>query len=232
MLNGCDGLAFGGSTPRLGRAGRRRTSRLCLLVFGTAATLTELAGLANALAEIVELAAANLAVANHFHLGDARRLHGKSPLHAFIVDNPADGEHRFQAAALSRYHGANEGLDALFGAFNDLHADRHSVADVKLQFILSEPSLLDGLDVFIPHDTTPVSVTFGDCLMIKSLAAQKVRSSIFRASNRLLHTPLVNLRVVSADQHIRHAQASKIARPRVLRILQARRLIRMGKLGE
>src|SRR3954464_8449657 len=64
------------------------------------ALLHQTRGLADALAQVVQLGPAALAAALDRHAGDERRVEWIDALNAFIVHNPADGEGRVDAAAL------------------------------------------------------------------------------------------------------------------------------------
>src|SRR5664279_5255927 len=87
------------------------------------AALFEAPGLAQLLAQEVELGAADLAVAQHFQLVDGGAIQGEDTLHAHAARHFADGEGGAHAAALDADDDALEELDALLLAF--LHLDVH-----------------------------------------------------------------------------------------------------------
>src|SRR5262245_40544986 len=93
--------------PLLGRVGRCFDHRLA------AAALAQLDGLADAVAEEVELGATDHAGTLHFDLGDARRVQRELALDAFPLHDPPHRERLPRAAAGAGDHDAVEDLDPL-----------------------------------------------------------------------------------------------------------------------
>ena len=86
-------------------------------------------GLADALAEEVQLGAADLAVADDLDVVDARAVQLERPLHPDAAGDPPDGDGRSDAAVPRiRITSALEDLDALAVALDDLRGDLDGVA--------------------------------------------------------------------------------------------------------
>src|SRR5262245_53364910 len=66
---------------------------------GLALALAQAGGLADAVAEVVQLRPPHLASALHLDLRDPRRVQREDPLHALALHDPADGEHLVQPLA-------------------------------------------------------------------------------------------------------------------------------------
>src|SRR5436309_2067865 len=82
---------------------------------------------AYAFAKVSELRATNRALAFHFDLVHARRMHREHALDTLAVADAADGEHFVQATSAFADHHAGENLDALFVAFDHLRVHAHRV---------------------------------------------------------------------------------------------------------
>src|SRR5258708_23571259 len=92
------------------------------------AALADARPLAHLLAQVVQLGAAHVAVAQHLDAVDARRVQQEGALHADAVGDAADGELRTQAdLAAERDDHALEHLDALARSLHDLDVDAHRV---------------------------------------------------------------------------------------------------------
>src|SRR5437899_3108766 len=85
----------------------------------TLAAFTQTGGLADAVAQVVKLGAANTARALYLDLGDLRRVKRKYSFHALALNDAADGEHRPQAFTLPGDDDAAEDLDAFLLAFQN-----------------------------------------------------------------------------------------------------------------
>ena len=95
------------------------------------AALLQADGLADAVAEVVELRPAGDARPLHHDLGDPRRVEGELPLHPLALHDAADGEHLAGAGAAAGDHDAAEDLDPLLLAFEDAAVDVDRVADLE-----------------------------------------------------------------------------------------------------
>ena len=99
--------------------------------------LLDLRLLAHAVAQVVQLGAADLAAAQSLHGNDRGGMHGEYLLAANAVANAADGDRLVDAAVLLGDDGAVEGLVADAVALLDADGDAHGVADVHFgQFAL------------------------------------------------------------------------------------------------
>jgi hypothetical protein len=83
------------------------------------AALAQRGGLADSLAQEVELGAAGLAVAHDFDLLDARAVHLEGALDADAAGDAADRDGSLDATTAEAHDGAFEDLDALARAFDD-----------------------------------------------------------------------------------------------------------------
>src|SRR5262249_29574913 len=115
--------------------------------------LAEAGRLADAVAEVVELGAADHAGALHFHLGDLRRVQRENTFHAFALHDAANGEALTHAFAAAGDHRAAEDLHAFFRAFEDALVHLDLVADFEgrdIFFLLG--GFLDQPHQAILHD--------------------------------------------------------------------------------
>src|SRR5262249_14720534 len=96
--------------------------------------------LADALAEVGELRAADGAFALDFDFFNAGRMLAENALHAFAVANAADGESGLAPAPAFADHPAGDPRDALLVAFHALGVDAHAAANGKFNGFL--PKLL------------------------------------------------------------------------------------------
>ena len=94
--------------------------------------LANLGCLADAVAQVVQLGAADIAVAHGLDLLDRGRVDRENLFHADAVGQAADGDGLFDAAVLLGDDGALEDLNTLTGAFLDLHVDANGVAHQDL----------------------------------------------------------------------------------------------------
>ena len=92
--------------------------------------------LAGQIAQIVELGAANLAVALDFDLVDVRAVEREDTLDAFAIGDAAHGDGFGVAGSLAGNHGSGEYLDAFFPAFFDFVVDANGVADHKVRMLI------------------------------------------------------------------------------------------------
>src|SRR6185503_13132667 len=91
------------------------------------AALAEGRGLADPLAQEVQLGATNLAVTQDLDLVDPRAVDLERPFHADTGCDPADRDRPGDASAAQSHHDALEDLDALAVALDDLGGDLHGV---------------------------------------------------------------------------------------------------------
>src|SRR5574341_409793 len=106
---------------------------MCLLHGGLDALFLEAGRLAPASAQVVQLRAAHLGAADHFHLVYARRAEEEGALHADTVrGQAAHREIRVVAAFAHADDGAFEFLDALFVAFHNAHVNADAVPRLEL----------------------------------------------------------------------------------------------------
>ena len=78
--------------------------------------------------------------------GDAGAVQGENAFHGNVVGNLADREGLGDSVAAALDDHAGEGLDALFGAFDDLEVDADGVAGAELGKVGTEVPVMDGGD--------------------------------------------------------------------------------------
>src|SRR4051812_28230432 len=133
-------------------ASRRISPFYCLLLdvgLGGARLLADASRFARAIAQVIELGAANLAFALHLDRGDERRVSLERALHALAGGNLAHDEGGVEAAVALCDHHALEGLHALSPALDPVDVHEHGVARLEIRDGLAEPLdffLLDRLD--------------------------------------------------------------------------------------
>ena len=111
-----------------------------------------LGGLTTALAQIVQLRAANLTLAGNGDAVHTGRMQRERTLDAYTVRSAANSE-RFAARAVTACdYDAFERLKTLTVTFNNLNLYLYSVADVELGDVRAQLSILDGTDDFIHCD--------------------------------------------------------------------------------
>ena len=128
---------------RLGRRRDRRNSRdggrrRCGVRHARLFFLHQRRALAEALAQIGQLGAADRAFALDFHLVHARRVQRENALHAFAVADAADGEHLVQPATAPANDHAGKNLDALFVAFDHFGVHAHGIAHREIRGVLAK----------------------------------------------------------------------------------------------
>ena len=101
------------------------------VVTGSEAALADAGATAHAVAEVVELGAADVAAGGDLDLLDLRRVHGERALHADAERLLADGEGLAQAGALALDHDALEHLGAAAVALDDLEVHPHAVTRLE-----------------------------------------------------------------------------------------------------
>src|SRR6185436_18517903 len=111
-----------------------------------AAAVAEAAGLAEAVAEEVELGAAGVGAADDLELGDHRAVDRELALDADLVDDAADRNHLVGRAALAGDEDALEDLDPLLVALDDADVDVDRVTDVHDRDVGLEGGRGEGLD--------------------------------------------------------------------------------------
>ena len=94
--------------------------------------------LAFALAEVVELGAADGTLALDFDFGDARRVEREYALDTLAVAHAADGEFRVDARAALADDDARIYLRAFLVAFHNARVHLHGVADVECRTVCLE----------------------------------------------------------------------------------------------
>ncbi len=158
---------------------------LCRGGHGFGLFLHERGTLADALAEVGELGAADTAGALHLHLVHARGVRGENALHAFAVADAADGEHLVQPVAAAPDDDARENLDAFLLAFHDLGVDAHAVANGELHRFFAVLFLLN----FIQY-----------CLVHKFLWLECWRTGVLRRPPAIHHSTAPSLRFFSTNK--------------------------------
>lgn len=94
--------------------------------------------LANALAKVRELGAADGAVAFHFDFFDARRMHRENAFDAFAVADASDGECRVHAASSPSDDYTGKDLNSFFVAFDDFGVHTDGVTDGEIEGLFAE----------------------------------------------------------------------------------------------
>src|SRR5262249_49072480 len=115
------------------------------------AAFLETHGLADAIAEEVQLGAADDAGALDLDLGDPRRVERELALDPLPLHDAADGERLTQARAGAGDHHAVEYLDALFLAFENSRVHVHRVADGEVLDLRFEATLFDEGQCLLTH---------------------------------------------------------------------------------
>lgn len=102
--------------------------------------------LANPVAEIVQLGAANLASLHHLDLGDLWGMDLEDPLHTFAIGDLPDGERLVDPGAAASDHDSFENLDSLLAALDHsgVHIDR--VPGAEFRDVLFHLFTLDFVD--------------------------------------------------------------------------------------
>jgi hypothetical protein len=107
------------------------------------AAFDEAGRLADAVAEEVQLGAADPGVTLHNHFGHFRRMKRERALNTFTCNDPPDGEHFTGSRAAAGNHDSREDLDALLIAFQNPGVNVDGVADVECQVVLAEAGLFN-----------------------------------------------------------------------------------------
>lgn len=128
-----------------------------------AAALAQPNGLADPVAEIVQLGPPGNALALDLDLADSRRVQWELPLDALALHDPANGERLAATGARAGNHRAIEDLRPLFVAFQDADMHVHRVADLKRRQLRLQARLLDLGQDFLTHGSflSPGVVTPG-----------------------------------------------------------------------
>ena len=116
-----------------------------LVCLGT--LLADASSLADAVAQIVELCAVDLAVTDNLELGDLRGVHREGTLDADTEADLADREGLACACAAHADDVALEDLNTLAVAFLDAVVNLHIVADEDLRNVFADLLTLDSADV-------------------------------------------------------------------------------------
>ena len=88
---------------------------------------------AGAVAEVIQLRAADAALAFYFQLFDFWRVERENTFDAFVIHNAADGERLVDAVPFFHDHGAGENLDTFLVPFDNSLVDIDNVADIELR---------------------------------------------------------------------------------------------------
>src|SRR3954452_18385398 len=126
-----DGAVAGGGLGLELRDGVVQQACLDDLLGADVAALADARGLADAVAQVVELRAPDVAAGGDLDLLDLRRVHGERALHADAERLLADGERLAHAVALALDHHALEDLRTATRALDDLEVDADAVARVE-----------------------------------------------------------------------------------------------------
>ena len=89
----------------------------------------DLRGGADLITQIVQFRAADAALTQNLEASDTRGMNRENTFHALAVGDAAQRDRLGDAATITRNHNALEGLNTLFAAFNDLHANFQRVAN-------------------------------------------------------------------------------------------------------
>lgn len=94
-------------------------------------------GFADSLSQIIQLCALGFAASKRSDVKDIRTVQREGPLHTFIVDDSADGEHLVYPPALSGNDSAGENLYPLLIAFHNpaMHIDRIAYFEMRDFFL-------------------------------------------------------------------------------------------------
>src|SRR3984957_11005882 len=153
------------------RAQRKLVLRVFLLVPRAHRPFGDAGGLTAAVAQVVQLSAADGPAALDLDRLDHRRHHREQPFDAFAETDLADGEALLQAAAGPGDADAFEGLDPLALAFLDPHVHAHRVAGRESRDLLAAGEALGLflLELFnhvhrhlLPGLTRPLPVVWRD----------------------------------------------------------------------
>src|SRR5262245_58827385 len=117
---------------RRSSAARRTVGLFALLAVLMCELLADPCGFPGTLAQVVELRAADVALALHLDRGDQRRVRLERALDALPARHLPYDERRVKAAVALRDDHALVGLDALALAFNHAHVDDDRVARSEL----------------------------------------------------------------------------------------------------
>src|SRR5262249_6804079 len=124
---------------------------------GLGAALAQPGRFADAVAQVVELGAADAASAFYLDLGNARRVNREDALHALALDTAPHREALAHALAAASDHSAGTDLDALLLPFENALVDIDSIADLKLRDRRFEGCPLHKADQLVLHDFCPLS---------------------------------------------------------------------------
>src|SRR5213075_2559062 len=113
------------------RDGVVQQPRLDALLRAGVTTLAHAGALADALAQVVQLRAPDVAARGDLDALDLRRVHRERALHADAEGLLADGERLARAVALALDHDALEDLGPAARALDDLEVDLHPVAGLE-----------------------------------------------------------------------------------------------------
>jgi len=121
---------------------------------GSVCALHQEGALADAVAKVVQLGAADFATAGNFDFRDAWGVHGEYALDAFAVGDFADGKRSVHSGTFTGDHEASENLNAFFASFNNPAVDFYRIADVEILDFWFELFLFDFLNDGA-HDLLP-----------------------------------------------------------------------------
>ena len=110
------------------------------------ALLADLRCLAAAVAEVVELGAANLTARHELDLVDDRRVHRELTLHTHLEADLADDEGLANASTLTAEDNALEDLDTRTVTFNDVHVHLDGVTCAEVRDVGLEGGLVEFVD--------------------------------------------------------------------------------------
>ena len=115
------------------------------IVLDAPAALGDAGALADLVAQVVELRAADIAAGSDLELLDLRRVQREGSLHPDTERLLPHGEGLANAAALAFEHDALEDLGPLAAPFDDLEVNAHAVAGAELRALL-QVALLEAFD--------------------------------------------------------------------------------------
>jgi len=109
------------------------------------ALFADLGSLADAISQVVQLGAADVATDRPLHLGHDRRVHGERSFHTNTEAELADLERLVDAGATAGNDNAFEDLDAFFIALDDTHVHLDRVSSLEFGNVVPKALLVDEI---------------------------------------------------------------------------------------
>src|SRR4051794_24655747 len=234
-----DGAVAGGGLGLELRDGVVQQARLDDLLGADVAALADARGLADTVAQVVQLRAPDVAAGGDLDLLDLRRVHGERALHADAERLLADGERLAHAVALALDHDALEDLRAATRALDDLEVDADAIARLEP----GNAAQLGALEAFDDSahgkEKARRSAAHAGRAMVAKLGRHRPERIGPRGTARVAGLgigrmragpdgpalarpqppPCPDLLVMTGEQDLRHLPAAVVRRPRVVRVL-------------